>query len=41
VQRGHQVEDVELVAQVQERRRLVQQEEFGVLGQRQGDPGAL
>lgn len=41
VQGGDQVEDVELVPQIEEGGRLVEQQQLGVLRQRQRDPGAL
>ena len=41
VEVGEQVEHVELVAHVEERRRLVQQQDVGLLGQRHRDPHAL
>src|SRR5690606_41151081 len=41
VQVGQQVEDLDLVAGVEERGGLVEQEQVGLLGQRHGDPDAL
>ena len=41
VEVGEQVEDLHLVGQIEEGRRLVQQEDVGALGQGHGDPHAL
>ncbi|BDZ47529.1 hypothetical protein GCM10025866_34380 [Naasia aerilata] len=41
VEVGEQVEHLDLVREVEERRRLVEQEDVGLLGERHGDPHAL
>ena len=41
VEPADQVEHLDLVGEVEERRRLVEQHQVGVLGERHGDPGAL